>query len=176
MRPILLIIFCSVLFSFTAYKSPIISEDSYVLFTGKSAFGKVDGKINGIEGLISFDPAHPESARIIATVRPQQLDTDNHKRDHHLRSDDFLDVAKFPEIRFESTKVEKSGENFTITGKLKIKDVVNEISFPFTYKENAGIGEFNGGFVINRRDYHVGGKSKLAKDDVKIQIVAKVKI
>jgi polyisoprenoid-binding protein YceI len=61
-------------------------------------------------------------------VKVQSVDTGEPQRDAHLRSQDFFDAEHFPELRFESTKIEAlDGEEFRITGKLTIHGVANEI-------------------------------------------------
>jgi polyisoprenoid-binding protein YceI len=68
------------------------------------------------------------SARIYGTVKAESVDTNEPQRDTHLRSADFFDVARHPEIRFESTSVEAlDEEEFRITGQLTIHGVTNEI-------------------------------------------------
>jgi polyisoprenoid-binding protein YceI len=68
------------------------------------------------------------SARAYGTVQAQSVDTCEPQRDEHLRSPDFFDVAQYPELRFESTKIEPlDDEEFRITGRLTIHGVTNEI-------------------------------------------------
>jgi polyisoprenoid-binding protein YceI len=68
------------------------------------------------------------SARAYGTVQARSVDTSEAQRDEHLRSPDFFDVARYPELRFESTKIEAlDDEEFRITGRLTIHGVTNEI-------------------------------------------------
>jgi len=59
------------------------------------------------------------------------IDTGVAARDNHLRTADFFDVEKYPQISFKSTKVEKKGNEYLITGDLTIKGITKQISFPF---------------------------------------------
>ena len=92
----------------------------------RGTFGTVDGTVTG-------DPAKPLEAAIAVTIDARSIDTQNQKRDDHLRSPDFLDVARYPTITFRSTKIEPAGEGaFRVTGDLTLhgttKPVVVEVS------------------------------------------------
>ena len=68
------------------------------------------------------------SAKAYGTVKAGSVDTNEPQRDDHLRSPDFFDVARYPELRFESTSIEAlDDEEFRITGRLTIHGVTNEI-------------------------------------------------
>lgn len=88
----------------------------------------VKGRITDIEGTIYTDEKDPKNSTVEATLKAASLDTRTDQRDQHLRSADFLDVEKFPEIKFRSTRVEGDGESFKLTGDLTIRDVTNPIT------------------------------------------------
>ena len=74
-------------------------------------------------------------ATIDATIKAASIDTGNESRDKHVRSDEFLNAEKFPEIKFKSTKVEKSGENnYKIAGDLTIRDITKGVTLDTKYK------------------------------------------
>jgi polyisoprenoid-binding protein YceI len=85
-------------------------------------------------------------------------------RDNHLRSDDFFDVKNYPQIRFVSEKVTGTKKNGTlfVSGKLTMKGITKEISFPFTAQPITDGFLFNGEFKLNRRDFKVGGGSTVS--------------
>jgi polyisoprenoid-binding protein YceI len=90
------------------------------LATVRGAFTDFEGTINIGEDL--------SSAKAYGTVKVQSVDTNEPQRDDHLRSQDFFDVAQYPELRFESTKIEAlDRQEYRITGKLTIHGVTNEI-------------------------------------------------
>lgn len=172
---ILAILFAAAsLFAFAADVWRTKSEESYVTFEANSTFGSVDGKIPGIEASIVFSENDLENSSFIATNQPKNLDTDNKKRDKHLRSDDYLDVEKFPLIQFVSKKIEKAEQGFSVTGDLTIKETTKEITFPFTFENQGNRGVFKGNFTINRTDFHVGGQGKMAGHNIKIGVVTVV--
>ena len=74
-------------------------------------------------------------AAIEATIKTASIDTGNENRDKHVRGDEFLNVEKFPEIKFKSTKVEKNGENnYKVTGDLTIREVMKDVILDMKYK------------------------------------------
>ncbi|MBX9850570.1 MAG: YceI family protein [Cytophagaceae bacterium] len=148
----------------------IKSDESYVNFSARSAFTRVHGKIPGIQGEIKFSEEDLAGSKFNASLEPASLNTENGKRDRHLKSADFLDVEKFPKIKFVSKKIEKTGNGYSVTGDLTVKDVTKEISFPFTFENQGNRGIFKGSFAINRQKYHVGGSTKLAGDNINIDI------
>ena len=97
---------------------------------------------------------------ITATIKTASVNTDNDKRDTHLRSDDFFNAAKYPEIKFVSKSFEKTGKDtYKITGDLTIRDVTKTVELDTKY--NGSIkdpwGNPKAGFkattTINRTEY-----------------------
>ncbi len=77
---------------------------------------------SGITGEIELDPAQPETAKVRLAIPAATIDTGDEKRDGHLRSADFLDAEKHPEMTFTSTRVRKDGDGrFVVTGDLTIR-------------------------------------------------------
>ena len=83
----------------------IDSSQSQVGFRVKHLVGKVPGRFTKFSGTIDFTPGKPELWKVDATIDPSTINTDNEKRDGHLKSPDFFDTAKFPAMSFKSTKV-----------------------------------------------------------------------
>src|SRR6266446_4761924 len=88
---------------------------SRVEFTIRHMFTRVTGSFGGFHGTIQYDAAAPASSTVNAEIDAGTIDTGNDKRDGHLKSPDFFDVAKFPTLTFISSKV-TPGEG----GKLKV--------------------------------------------------------
>ena len=87
----------------------------------------VRGEFKEFEGTLEIGEDLPTS-RAYGTVKVASIDTRETDRDDHLRSPDFFDVGQFPEIAFESTKIEAlDEEEFRVTGRLTIHGVSNEI-------------------------------------------------
>ncbi len=121
----------------------------------------VRGTFTKITGTIDLDPAHPEKASVEAVIDVNSMTTTGvEQRDQHLKSPDFLDVAKYPTITFKSTKVEPTAnDEARVTGDLTIRDVTHPVTFNATL---TGQGKtpygmtvvgFEGSTRINREDW-----------------------
>ena len=91
----------------------------------------VRGAFKDFEGTAHVDTANPAASRVELTIKADSIDTGVADRDAHLRSADFFETEKFPEITFVSTNVERDGDDWTITGDLTIKGVTKAISIDF---------------------------------------------
>lgn len=91
----------------------------------------IRGRFDEFAGTIVADNDNPEKASVQVTIKTASIDTDIAARDAHLRTPDFLDVAKYPEITFRSSRVEKAPNGFVAHGTLAMHGVSREISLPF---------------------------------------------
>ncbi len=89
---------------------------------------KVHGRFQKWDGIIELDPDDPARSRVEVTIDAASIDTQEPKRDDHLRSADFLEVEKFPTLLFKSTKVERTGDGeYDLTGDLTIHGVTRPV-------------------------------------------------
>jgi polyisoprenoid-binding protein YceI len=130
----------------------------------------VEGGFTGLQGNIIFDPNNLTASTIEATLDANTVNTSNKSRDGHLRKEEYFDVSKYPKIKLTSTKINNStkADTYMLTGKLTIKNVVKDISFPFTATPKGSDYLFTGEFKINRRDFGVGGNSISMSDNLTI--------
>jgi polyisoprenoid-binding protein YceI len=123
---------------------------------------KVRGSFNEFAGTAQIDGADPSKSTVSVTMQADSVDTRNADRDGHLRSSDFLELEKYPEITFTSTEITATGEDtFDVTGDLTIKDVTRPITIPLTFEGAAQdpfghqrIG-FEGSTTISRKDFGI---------------------
>ena len=88
----------------------------------------VRGEFRKVQGKASVDLTDWTKSAVEATIDAASIDTRVEKRDEHLRSPDFLDVAKFPTITFKSTKIHKLGANtLRVTGDLTLHGVTRSV-------------------------------------------------
>jgi len=93
----------------------------------------VRGTFSRFTGAVTVDDADASKSKMHVDIEAASISTDNAKRDEHLKSPDFFDVAKYPKIVFDSTKVEKNGANsFLVTGNLTIKNVTKSVVLTVT--------------------------------------------
>ena len=123
---------------------------------------KVRGAFNEFTGSATIDGDDPAKSSATVTIQVASIDTRQAQRDEHLRTNDFLDVANFPTITFNSTAIKHVGGNdFEVTGDLTIKDVTKQVTIPLEFTGSATdpfgnqrIG-FEGSTDIVRSDYGV---------------------
>jgi polyisoprenoid-binding protein YceI len=103
---------------------PVHTTIGFQVTDTSDLFSTIVGRFTDYEGRIEGG----EEPSFAGTIRVASISTDNEQRDAHLRSPDFLDGEKHPEIRFRSTAVETTGEDsFRVRGELTIKDTPFEI-------------------------------------------------
>ena len=92
----------------------------------------VHGEFGKVAGTITFDADNPAQSKVDATVDVSTINTHEEKRDGHLKSPDFFDVAKFPTMTFKSKKIWKEGAGYKMTGDLTMHGVTKEVTFDVT--------------------------------------------
>ena len=120
------------------------------------------GKFTDYTATISYVPNDITKSSVQFTAKVASLDTGVTLRDDHLRSADFFEVEKYPEMTFRSTRIERTGDKtFIAHGDLKIKDVTKQIAFPVEFygviKDSQGQTRLGGSATlnINRLDYGI---------------------
>ena len=150
---------------FAATSWTIDKAHSAINFEVTHFFTPVNGEFNNYEATVNFDPENLEESMIDVKIMVNSIDTDNERRDGHLKTADFFNAEKWPYITFKSTDIEKTGENqFVANGTLTIKDVSKEIALPFTLlgvkdnpmKENTLVAGITASTTVDRTDYTVG--------------------
>ena len=122
-----------------AYK--IDPAASVIEFRIKQFLGTVKGKFSQISGTIDLDREHPARSNVAATIQVRSIDTVIAKRDEHLRSVEFFNVAKYPEITFRSNSVKQTGTDAgDIVGELAMHGVKKEITLHVKFLGLKGAG------------------------------------
>lgn len=120
----------------------------------------VRGKFTDFSVDINFDETDIAKSSVTATIKAVSIDTGVEARDKHLRTADFFEVEKYPEITFQSTKIVKKGKDLIAIGTFTMHGVSKEISIPFTStgkfynavtKKN--LTGFSATLQLDRRDY-----------------------
>ncbi|SDD51245.1 Polyisoprenoid-binding protein YceI [Geodermatophilus telluris] len=120
----------------------------------------VRGAFTDFSGEAHLDTAKPEASSVAIRIRTASIDTGQADRDAHLRSPDFLDVERFPEMVFTSTGVEPvDDDTYEVTGDLTIRDVTRPVTVEFTMTGsakdpfgNTRVG-FEGALAIKRSEW-----------------------
>ena len=130
-------------------------------------------------GMLEFDPMEPARASLQVTLPLASLITGVPDLDEHLKSEDFFDVAHFPQARFESTRVAKgmAADRLTVTGNLTIRDVTRPVTLDVQVLKQgtnprtsvATVG-FNATGRIKRSDFGLGAFVPQVGDQIELRI------
>ncbi len=150
-----LLIFFFAFISTVAFSQDINADSSYVSFeVSNLGINTVDGTITGMNGEVNFNESNLQASRFDVCIDPATIKTGIKARDSHLRTDAYLGAEAFPKICFTSSSVSKLDKGYIAKGKLKIRDVEQEIEIHFSYESNWFVGQI----VLDRFEYGVGGK------------------
>ena len=125
---------------------------------------QVSGKFSQFSVKLDFDETDVTKSTVEATIKVDSINTGIDRRDSHLKTADFFDMEKYPEITFKSKKVAKKGNDYVLTGDFTMHGVTKEISFPFTIDGNCYNQKaksvtppcgFNAKLKLDRRDYGI---------------------
>jgi polyisoprenoid-binding protein YceI len=168
-----------------------LAADTYVFdkahssigFQVRHLFSNVLGKFDDFTGTIQFDEANPDQSLVEVTIKTASIDTGVEMRDKDLRSTNFFDSEKFPEITFKSKSVKKTGKNtFDVTGDLTMHGVSKEIVLKVELigkgtgmKENSIVSGWDATTALKRSDYGLAWNqviegTQVVGDDVKIEL------
>jgi polyisoprenoid-binding protein YceI len=133
------------------------------------ALAYVRGQFSKLKGTIHFDPSDRSGTSVEIEIDVESVNTGIKKRDEHLLTDDFFDRAKYPTIRFKSTKVDflesnrcRVSGNLTIHGTMRLVTLEGEYAGPRKnpYGDETTIG-FSGSTMVNREDFGIMWGSEL---------------
>jgi polyisoprenoid-binding protein YceI len=177
----------SLLFAAPVLAAPVSYDidpvHSRVEFTIRHMFSKVTGNFGAFKGVVVYDAAAPAGSSVNAEIDASSIDTNNERRDNHLKSPDFFDVAKYPTLTFTSTKVTAAGDGkFKVEGTLTMHGVSKPVALDASFLgqgpglDGVARAGFEGSAKVDRKDYGIvwnkaldqGGS--LLGDDVSINL------
>jgi polyisoprenoid-binding protein YceI len=160
----------------------IMSQTKWLLDTTHSELGfkikhlmitHVSGAFKNFSGEVLLDETDLSPVQVNLTAEVASISTNNEQRDEHLRASDFFETAKYPELKFNSTSVERTdADTFALHGNLTLKGITKPISLKaeFNGLTNDPWGGERVGFVvtgkINRSDWGVNFNAVLEKGGV----------
>ena len=142
-------------------------------------FSKTFGRFNTVSGQIIVDEETPARSSVLVIIDATSIDTNHSARDRHIRSPEFLDVKKYPEIRFQSRQLRMTGPTKAlVTGDFTMHGVTKTIALPVRLSK---IGEhpiakgtlvagFSSMVTINRSEYGVRSFSPAIGEEIDIFI------
>ena len=161
---------------------------SQTTFQVRHLMAKVRGRFTDFDATITGELSKPETAKVEFTVKTASIDTDNESRDKHLRTADFFDSEKYPEMTFRSSKITPRGKDlYDVAGTLTLRGVAKEVVLPVKYlgrtikdlggREKLG---FETEITLNRKDFGLvwnralDSGSVLLGDDVWVSVSLEV--
>jgi polyisoprenoid-binding protein YceI len=123
---------------------------------------RIHGRFTKWGGTIQFDEEAPATSKVDIHIDANSIDTNDPNRDGHLKGADFFDTARFPEMTFQSTKVEPAGANhYLVTGDFSLRGVTHPVTLDVEHggQVKDPWGNNRGGFSvtgsIDRKDFGV---------------------
>ena len=170
--------------AFAADSFVIDKNHSEAIFQVRHMVSRVSGRFDDFGGTINVDRANPSVSSVEFTIKAPSIDTGVADRDKHLRSADFFDAEKYPEITFKSTAIKPSGRKdvYDVTGTFTMRGVTKTITLPVEFlgfikdprgNERAG---FSTHTTLNRKDYGINWNraldngGTLLSDDVDVTV------
>ncbi|MDB5119371.1 MAG: polyisoprenoid-binding protein [Sphingobacteriales bacterium] len=139
---------------------------------------EVDGNFKSFDASITSSKQDFSDAVFELTINAASVDTDNDKRDEHLKSADFFDIAKYPQITFKSTSVKQvEGKKYKVNGNLTMHGVTKPVTLDLilngigkNMKTQKPIAGFKVNGTINRTDFGVGkAPAAIVSEEVEIK-------
>jgi len=179
MKSVLLLLLCAV--TIHAEEFTVDPSHTEIGFSVKHLMiSNVKGSFNSFDGTLDYDIASKDLKSVQGSISAASIDTNNDKRDEHLKSDEFFNIENFPKMEYQSTSIRKEDDgSFTLTGNLKVLGVDHEVVLPATISGpiddpwgNKRIG-IESDLVLNRRDLGItSSPSTMIGDEVKISLNA----
>jgi len=138
------------------------AHSSVTVSTKHMMITTVRGNLSVKSAEIDFDPEHPEQGSVFAVLDAASIETGAAPRDEHLRSPDFLDTDRFPEITFRSTRIEPRRGRYLLHGDLTLHGVTRpvileaEVEGVVADMRGGTRASFTASTRVNREDFGLG--------------------
>ena len=154
---------------------PVHSSISFMI--SHAGISNIHGRFNDFSGKITIDPADASKSSFAISIPIESIDTNNVKRDEHLRAPDYFNAKQFPTMSFQSTKVKAIDGGYEVTGDLTLHGVTKPVTIKF--KGGDKVVEFPKGtmriglvstFSILRSDFGVTAELGNLGDEIPISV------
>jgi polyisoprenoid-binding protein YceI len=151
----------------------VFPERSQITFVSKQMGVPVDGGFKRFQAQLVFDPAKPEAGKINLVLDLASIDAGAKEANDEVVGKNWFNVKTFPHATFVASGVRAlGGGRYEARGSLSIKGRTREVTTPFSFRIDKGMGRFEGGFVMKRLEYGIGegtwGDPSVVADEVKI--------
>jgi polyisoprenoid-binding protein YceI len=157
--PALVAVACALLLQTAppAAAQTVVYDKSRITCISRQENVPVEAQFRKFTAQIAFDPSKPETGKARIEIDLDSFDIGFAEYNEEVKGKNWFDVRNFPRATFVSAGMRSlGGGRFEVRGPLTIKGRTNEVVAPFTYKEEAGNGVFDGAFTIKRLQYSIG--------------------
>lgn len=154
--------------AFVTYAPPTdykIKDTHSIKFESKDP----SGNFKTITGSVKWDESDLANSKFDLKIPVSSINTGNGMQNKKAQTPEWFDATKYPDIKFVSSKIEKSGTDYKITGKLTMKGVTKDKTITAKVTKSGTDVTFSGTFTVNRIDYKVGKKSDAVPDVMNIK-------
>jgi polyisoprenoid-binding protein YceI len=136
----------------------------------------VHGRFNDFSGSFTIDPDDPSKCSFGLNINTASVDTNNQKRDEHLRSPDFFNVKQFPAVAFKSTGLKAIKDGYQVSGDLTMHGVTKPVTFALTGGRKAEFPKgvqrtgFSTELILKRSDFGIDKFTEAVGDEVHIAV------
>jgi polyisoprenoid-binding protein YceI len=155
-------------------KFTLTGDNTTINFVGSKANGKHEGGFKALTGTATANDTDPTTLKVALEIDLESIYTDDQKLTAHLKSPDFFNVKTNPKARFVSTRIEKDGAAYKVTGDLTlISGTTKSVTFPANLTLSADKLDVNASFKINRNDFGITYGKGIINDDVALTLKVK---
>jgi len=155
-----------VVFAFWVITPWKVDKDYSIRFSSKD----VTGVFEKFNATIVFDETNLQASYFNLVIDAASLKTGIDLQTEDVKSHEWFDVAKYPEIKFTSSKIDTAGKTYAVTGTMELHGIKKEIVIPFSFaKTDDRKGVFSASFIINRNDYKVGPPGGGIAEEIKVE-------
>jgi polyisoprenoid-binding protein YceI len=152
----------------------VLSPASEIHFVGSKVTGSHDGGFKSFTGSFTLADGKLVGTDHHVVIDVSSIWSDSEKLTEHLKNEDFFNVEKYPEAKFQLTSVSESGDgSYEVSGNLTMLDNTRNITFPATATMEDDIAKIHAKFDINRKDWgivYTGMADDLIRDEVVIEL------
>jgi polyisoprenoid-binding protein YceI len=136
----------------------------------------IHGRFDNFTGNFTIDPADPGKSSFTLNIKADSIDTNNQKRDDHLRSPDFFNVKQFPAITFKSTSVKAAKDGFQVTGDLTMHGQTKSVTFtlvggkPAEFPKGVQRTGYSTDLVLKRSEFGIEKFTEMLSDEVHVAV------
>ena len=141
--------------SHAAERYAITPQQSQVQFKAYSVFAKPLGAFHAFSGEILAEAQQPSASQVRLVIEARSIDTDNARRDKHLRSEDFLFAEKYPTITFVSTAITGAAPTYTVHGGLTMRGVTQHLTIPVAVEQRQNEIVVRGNISLSRKEFGI---------------------